>query len=122
MPKFSAASARTINETKYFRIRAGDAHRFIAIWVVVVEDRVFVRPWNDETNGWYRAFLKDPKGAVLVGTKEVPVRAKPAKSAKLNDAIDAAYAAKYTTKPNQTYVVGFATPKRRATSLELIPG
>jgi len=40
----------------------------------------------------------------------------------VNDAIDAAHAAKYTTKANQKYVKGFATPKRRATTLELLPG
>jgi len=103
------------------RIRAGDDHRFIVVWVVVVEGRAFVRPWNDKRSGWYRAFLEEPRGSIEVNEREVAVRAKPAKGERLNDAVDAAYAAKYTTKPNRKYVNGFATAKRRATTMELLP-
>ena len=121
MTKFSRRVAATIDATKYMRIRAGDEHRFIVIWVVVVEGRVFVRPWNDKARGWYRAFLDDPCGAIEVNDREVLVRAKPARGKKLNDAVDAAYAAKYTTKVNQKYVKGFATTRRRGTTLKLVP-
>jgi hypothetical protein len=40
---------------------------------------------------------------------------------KLLDRMDVAYAEKYTTKANRKYVKGFATAKRRACSLELLP-
>ena len=119
--RFPPSILRAIDATKYFYLRAGDEHRFTPVWVVVVEDRVYVRPWNDKAGGWYRAFLENKKGAILVNDKEHPVRALPSKGEKLNDAIDAGYASKYTTKANQKYVTGFATPKRRATSLELRP-
>jgi hypothetical protein len=102
------------------KIRAGD-HRYIYIWVVVVDGRVLVRPWNDKAKGWYRAFLADPNGSIQLGTKDVRVRARPVRSVKLNDATDAAYGQKYTTKANQKYVRGFATAKRKATTLELLP-
>jgi hypothetical protein len=118
---FGRSDAAAIEEIKYLYIRAGDDHRFIPIWVVVVDGRVFVRPWNDKASGWYRNFLKSPSGAIMVNEKEVPVRAKSTKGEKLNDAVDAAYAAKYTTKANAKYVKGFATAKRRATTLELVP-
>ena len=55
--RFSSSDAAAIDKTKYFYIRAGDDHRFIGIWVVVVDGRVLVRPWNDKAGGWYRAFL-----------------------------------------------------------------
>lgn len=118
---FSAALAKTIGAIKYFYLRAGDDHRFTPVWVVVVEGRVLVRPWNDRPTGWYRGFLNDRRGAVRVGDREVPVRARRATSAKLHDAMDSAYAAKYTTPANRNYVAGFATAGRRATSLELLP-
>jgi hypothetical protein len=122
MPKpFTARETSAIDAIKYLYIRAGDDHRFIPIWVVVVDGRVFVRPWNDKATGWYRTFLKTPRGAIKVNDKAVSVRAKPAKGEKLNDAVDAAYAAKYTTKANQRYVKGFATDKRRAAMLEVFP-
>jgi len=52
-------------ETKYLYIRTGD-HRFIPIWVVVVSGRVIVRSWNDRADGWYRAFLASPCGAIQI--------------------------------------------------------
>jgi hypothetical protein len=121
MKTFTAPQLSEIDSTKYFYIRAGAEHRFIPIWVVVVNGRVLVRPWNDKASGWYRAFQKDPHGAIKVGAKEVRVRARAVRSARLIDAMDAAYAAKYTTKANLKYVKGFATKKRRATTTELVP-
>jgi hypothetical protein len=121
LKRFSAAALRVIDATKYFYIRSGAEHRFIGIWVVVVNGRVFVRPWNDKRGGWHRAFLDDARGGVQIGHREVPVRARRARGEKLNDTVDRAYSEKYTTKANQRYVKGFATAKRRATTLELLP-
>ena len=121
MKRFSPARAAAIDKIKYFYIRAGDDHRFVPIWVVVVDGRVLVRPWNDKPGGWYRAFLKKPRGAIKIGATEVPVRAKRVRSAKLSDAVDAAYGEKYTSKASQKYVKGFATAKRKATTTELVP-
>lgn len=102
------------------KIRAGD-HRFIHVWVAVVDGRVLVRSWNDKPTGWFRAFRAEPRGAILLGDRELPVRARQVRSARLNAALDSAYAAKYDTKANQKYVKGFATPRRHATTLELLP-
>ena len=120
MKRFPAARAKAIDAIKYFRIRSGD-HRPIAIWVVVVEGRVLVRSWNDKPTGWYRAFLQHPRGAIRIGDTEVRVRAVPVRSARLLDAADDAYAAKYTSPANQPYVKGVRTKTRRACSLELVP-
>ena len=105
--------------TKYLYIRSGE-HRFILIWVVVVERRVIVRSWNDKAAGWYRAFLSESRGHVKLNDEEVPIRAIPLRSARLNDTADDAYAAKYTTKANLKYVQGFRTAARKATTLELV--
>lgn len=119
--RFSGKTAGAIQASSYFYIRAGTDHRYIPIWVVVVDGRVLVRPWNDKPGGWYRAFLAEPHGAVKVGGREVNVRARPVRGEALRDAMDAAYAAKYVTPANLRYVKGFATTKRRATTLELLP-
>ena len=121
MKRFPATTLAEIDATKYFYIRAGDSHRFIAIWVVVVEGRVIVRPWNDKATGWYRAFLDDPAGAIRLGDRIVRVVARHVRGARINDLVDAAYANKYTSPANRKYVKGFATKARRATSTELLP-
>jgi hypothetical protein len=118
--EFPARLIADIDATKYMKIRAGD-HRYIHIWVVVVDRRVVVRSWNDKPAGWYRAFLQDPTGAIQLGERDIPVRARRVRSATLNDAADDGYAKKYVTKANQKYVKGFATAKRKATTLELVP-
>ncbi len=102
-------------------IRVGDAHRFVPIWVVVVDGRILVRPWNNRAASWYRAFLEQPLGTVRIGDREIPVRARTVRGVKLNDAMDVAYGEKYDTRANEKYVKGFATAKRRATTLELLP-
>src|SRR5947207_557338 len=118
--RFPPATLTGFEAIKYLYIRAGD-HRFIPIWVVVVDGRVIVRSWNNRANGWYRAFLSHPSGEVRIGDDEVFVRAVHIRSSRLNDAADAAYASKYTTKANVKYVEGFRQPKRKANTLELVP-
>jgi hypothetical protein len=119
--EFDAKALSTIEQTKYFYLRAGDVHRFTPVWVVIVDRRVLVRPWNDEPRGWYRAFVELRYGAVKLGARTVSVTAKRVRSPKLLQAMDAAYAAKYTTVANATYVRGFATHERRPKALELSP-
>lgn len=110
-----------IRDDKFLAIRAGDEHRFIRIWAVVVDGRVFVRSWTIRPDGWYRTFLKDPAGAILVGARAIRVRARPARGERINDAIDRAYLEKFPSKGWKTYAVGLAKPARRATTTELIP-
>lgn len=103
-------------------IRAGvEPHRFTAVWFVVVDRRVFVRPWNDKATGWHRAFERDPVGAIEIAGREVPVRARAARGERLFDAIDAAYAERYATKASQKWVRGFKLPRRREKTTELLP-
>jgi hypothetical protein len=118
--RFPQTTLAGFEATKYLYIRVGD-HRFIPIWVVVVEGRVIVRSWNDKPEGWYRAFLSHERGTAKLDGEEVPLRAVRLRSVRLNDAADAAYASKYTTKANAKYVKGFKEQKRKANTLELIP-
>ena len=120
MRKFSRAMAAAIDEIKYLKIRSGD-HRFTHVWVVVVDGRVCVRSWNAKRSGWHAAFRNEPRGHIVVNDREIPVRGIPVRSAKLNDAVDRAYPAKYTTEASQKYNKGFRSAKRKATTTELIP-
>lgn len=119
--RFTKSLLSSIDETTYLRIRSGTAHRFIAVWVVVVKGRVFVRSWNDKAGGWYRAFLDEPRGAIEIAGRAVAVRARKARGERLMEAIEDAYAAKYTTPASRFYVRGFRTARRRSATLELRP-
>jgi hypothetical protein len=121
--RFSRTVLNQIGECKILGIRAGTVpHRFIGIWMVVVEGRVFARSWNDKPNGWYRAFLKDPRGAIQIPGREIAVHVKKTRGERLLDRIDVEYGKKYHTPGSRVYVRGLALPRRRNTTLELIPG
>ena len=49
-----------LRNSKILGVRAGTEHRYTGVWAVVVEDRLFVRSWNDTPTGWFRAFRREP--------------------------------------------------------------
>lgn len=120
-PHFSKPVLAALHNSRILGLRTG-THRFTGVWFVVVNDRLFVRPWNDEPGGWYRAFLKEPAGVMQLGKRELRVRARKTRGERLLEAIDRAYREKYPTPGARAYVTGFARPRRRATTLELLPG
>lgn len=120
--RFSRPVVAGIDASKILGVRSGTEHRFIGVWVVVVQGRVFVRSWNDKPAGWYRAFLEEPLGAIQVPDgREIRVRARRVRGERLLDAIDRAYGEKYPTPASRKWVRGFARPRRRATTTELLP-
>jgi hypothetical protein len=118
---FGGPVLASLRDDAFLYIRAGEDHKFIGIWSVVVDGRAFVRSWNDKATGWHAAFRRNPAGAIRIGKREVPIRVRPAAGQQLNDAIDAAYLEKFPTKGWRKYAVGLAEPARRATTLELLP-
>lgn len=119
---FADEVVEALRAAKILGVRAGTEHRYTGVWVVVVDDRVFVRSWNDKPTGWFRAFKKEPNGTIQAGKLEIPVRGKPVRSAKLRDAVTVALAEKYNTKGSQQWVEGFREPERVLTTLEFVPG
>jgi hypothetical protein len=112
-----------IDDSKIIGVRAGEAseHRFVGVWPIVVAGRVFARSWTLRRDGWFRAFLEDPLGAIQVGERHVGIRAVRVRSERMRDAIEKAYAEKYPTKASQKYVRGFRTARRREATIEFVP-
>jgi len=110
-----------LHESKGLRIRAGTGrHRFIGIWFVVVKDRVFVRSWSVKPDGWYRAFLMEPRGTIQIANYEIAVYAVRIKYKSLRDAVDRAYVKRYDTPGALKYAKDLRSAKSRATTLELV--
>ena len=118
---FSTRRVAAFADARILGVRSGSEHHYTGVWVVVVEDRVFVRSWNDKPTGWYRAFLDEPRGSVTLGDAEIRVRTAPVRSARIRRAVSEAYAEKYPTKGSVRWVRGFAEPEREAHTLELLP-
>jgi hypothetical protein len=111
-----------IRDGQVLGIRAGKApHRFIGIWAVVVEGRVFVRSWSLKPRSWYRTFLEEPRGRIQAAGREIPVRAVRTRSERLKDAVSRAYLAKYHTPGSIRYARDLGRGRSRATTTELVP-
>jgi hypothetical protein len=111
-----------VRDGRMIGIRAGsEPHRFIGIWAVVVENRVFVRSWSLKERSWWRIFCRDPKGAIQVAGREIAVRAIRTRSERLKDIVDRAYLAKYSSPGSIKYARDLGRATSRATTTELVP-
>jgi hypothetical protein len=121
MKRFSRPVIAAIDDAGIMGIKAGADHKFIGVWPVVVAGRVYARSWGLRKDGWYRAFLEDPRGSIQIGDREIRVRAVRARSERIRDKVEEAYAAKYDTTASQKWVRGFRTERRREATMEFVP-
>src|SRR5688572_29275070 len=124
MPKrLPRAVVDAVDAAKIMGIKAGakSPHKFVGVWPVVVAGRVYARSWTLTKGGWYHTFLEDPLGTLQVGDREIRVRAVRARSERVRDRVEEAYADKYDTKASQKYVRGFRTARRRDATMEFVP-
>jgi hypothetical protein len=120
--RFEDEIVEAIRNSPVLRIRAGGGkHRIIAVWVVVVEGRAFIRSWSLTPGGWYDTFTKEQRGVIKIAGKELPVRAVRTRSERLKVAVDRAYAEKYHTPGSVKYVKDLKRKASRDSTTELLP-
>ena len=119
--QFSRAVVAAIDAAKIIGIRAGTDHKFIGVWPLVVDGRVFARSWGVSRDGWYHAFMEEANGSIQIGEREIRVRGLRPRGERIRDKVEEAYAAKYTTKASQKWVRGFRTDRRREATIEFVP-
>ena len=120
--RFSDDILAVLRKHKGLRIRAGSgSHRFIGIWVVVVDDRVFVRSWSLKPQGWFHRFTKEPVGSIQIAAREIPVRAVRTRNETLKGAVDQAYLAKYNSRGEIKYAKDLVSANCRGATIELVP-
>ena len=121
--RFADDMMAAIRDSKALGLRAGTKpHRFINIWAVVVEGRVFVRSWSLKPRSWWRTFLEEPHGTIQIAGRTMPVRAAHTRSERLKSAIDRAYLKKYGTGGQIRFARDLGRAKSRATTTGLAPG
>lgn len=119
---FAGDVVAALRDGKTLAIRAGaGAHRLIGIWVVVVDDRAFVRSWSLKPRSWWRTFQQDPRGVIRVAGRTIAVRAVRTRSERLKRAVDRAYLAKYGTGGSRRFALDLGKPRSKATTTELVP-
>ena len=74
--RFDPRILELVRKAKIIGLEAGrQSHRFIGLWVVVAQNRVFVRSWGLAADGWYRALLEQLEATIELGKRGIRVRA-----------------------------------------------
>jgi hypothetical protein len=96
----------------------GSLRPAVPIWVVRVGDELYVRSWRGSRGAWFRAARRGRTCHVRAGGVDKDVALMDAGDGP-NDAVDAAYHAKYGRYPS--YVEPMVSDQARATTLRLVP-
>jgi len=97
----------------------GTLHKPVVIWVVRVDDDLYVRSYRGRSGGWFRAAQVRHAGHIQAGGVARAVAFVEETDPAVNDRIDAAYRAKYGRYSQ--YVAPMLTPEVRSTTLKLAP-
>jgi len=88
------------------------------IWSVVVDEDLYVRPYNGMGSRWYKAAVMQMAGQITAAGKTMNVSFELVEGA-LNDRVDAAYGMKYSSSPYLKPMIG---DRARAATIRIIPG
>lgn len=111
-----------INSNNLIGIKAGkNRERFLEIWMVTVDNRIFARSWGFAERSWYNTFLKDEEGQIQCGTNISNIKARvPEDLDEINEKISKAYLDKYDSGENSYYAKGIIEEKHAQKTMELI--
>ncbi|KWS83936.1 hypothetical protein AL050_02705 [Pseudomonas syringae pv. daphniphylli] len=87
------------------------------IWCVQVGGNLYVRAYNGTKSRWYQAALKQKAGRIIAAGKTFDVSFEPV-SGGINDQIDDAYRAKYTSS---SYLAPMISERSRAATVRILP-
>ena len=87
------------------------------IWSVVVDDELYVRGYNGTGSRWYKAAVSQKAGQITAAGQTTDVIFE-AVDGPLNDRIDAAYRAKYSSSPYLKPMIG---DRARAATVRISP-
>ena len=87
------------------------------IWSVVVDGRLFVRPWNGENSRWYQSAMSQRAGRISAAGETFEVEFAVGDPA-LDDRIDAAYRTKYA---GSSYMPPMIAAGPRSATVEITP-
>lgn len=97
----------------------GTLRKPVTIWVVRLDNDLYVRSYKGYDGAWFRAALVRHKGRIWAGGVEIDVIFVEETESTINDQIDAAYLAKYGRYPQ--YVAPMLTAEVRLTTIKLAP-
>lgn len=75
------------------------------IWEVVVDNRLFVRPYNGKNSSWYQSAMAYKKGIIIAAGNTYQVEFQQIEDKDLIQKVSYAYRQKYASSPYMNYMV-----------------
>ncbi len=98
----------------------GTLRKAVTIWVVRLDDDLYVRSVNGRTGVWFRGMQVRHEGHIQAGGVDKEVSFVEVPDASINDQIDAAYRTKYR-RYGERIVGTIVSPGARAATIKLVP-
>ena len=98
----------------------GSLRRPVTIWVVRDGDDLYVRSYKGNAGAWFRGTQIRHQGHIRAGGVDQDVTFADVTDPAVNDQVDAAYRAKYSSY-GASYIDPMLAPAARSTTLRLVP-
>ncbi|MFW0794496.1 DUF2255 family protein [Gordonia sp. CPCC 205515] len=125
MTSWTVEMVAALNQSDELEIAArrsdGTLTRFVPIWVVCVDDDVYVRTWHRRETGWYGRAVQTREAQVRLGSNNIDVAVSTDTDDALRPRVDAAYREKYSRYGTGT-VDRMVNDSAAQTTLRLTPG
>ena len=122
MTTWTSDELNTIGRAEELQIasirRDGTLRKPVIIWVVRVDDDLYVRSVNGRGSGWFRGTQTRQEGQIRVGGLVKDVTFVEETDPEINDQIDAAYITKY--RRYASIAKSMVTPAVRAATIKLV--
>lgn len=123
MSTWTSDELRRVGEAEELRIATlranGTLRRPVIIWVVRVDDDLYVRCANGRKGTWFRGVSTRYRGRIWAGGIEMNTTFVEETNPGINDKIDEAYLTKYGRYPQ--WVAPMVTPDVKAATIKLVP-
>jgi hypothetical protein len=98
--------------------RDGTLRKRVIIWVIRIDDTLYVRSVNGRSGAWFRSVQVRHEGHIWAGGVDKAVTFVEEAAPDINDQIDAAYRTKYRRYPSS--VSHIVSPEARSATIKLM--
>lgn len=123
MSAWTSAELDKIEKTEEMTLSSlrqdGTLRNPVIMWVVRVDEHVYVRAYKGRTSPWFRGVQTRLQGHIRAGGVERDVVFVEESDPEVNRRVDAAYLAKYARYPQ--YVAPMVEPAAKSATLKLVP-
>ena len=109
-----------LEDNTLIEIKGGTkGNKFLEIWMVNVNGRVFARTWAKSERSWFNSLIEEEVGEIKYNGKVIKIGAVRNNDPEINKLIDNAYLQKYNQPENIKYAKGITQKEYSEYTVEL---